>query len=106
MGRWTEHTSGDVGGHGDPVLCWVENGSRRVYNQGRGGPVHHMMVGPRHVTHEAKLLPAQSRTRIAVVWVKTLTAAAAKITQQHKGMDSDLLHQIPSPSSHFLYRIY
>ena len=41
MGRRTEHTSGDVGGRGGPILGRVENGPQRVYNQGRGGPVHH-----------------------------------------------------------------
>ncbi len=46
MGRWTEHTSGGAGGHGGPILGRVENGPRRAYNQGRGGPVHHTMVGP------------------------------------------------------------
>ena len=67
MGRRTEHTSGDADDRGGPILGRVENGPQCVYNQGRGGPVHHTMVGPRHVTREAKWekLLAQSRTRIA-----------------------------------------
>ncbi len=63
MGRRTKHTSGDAGGRGGPILGWVENGPQCVYNEGRGGPVHHTMVGPRRVTREVKKLPAQSRTR-------------------------------------------
>ncbi len=106
MGRRTEHTSGDADGRGGPILSRVENGPQHVYNKGRGGPVHHMMAGPQHVTRKAKRekLLAQSRTQIAVEWDETLTVK--KKTQQHEGMDSDLPRQIPSPSSHFLHRIY
>ena len=69
MGRWTEHISADGDGRRGPILGRTENGPRCVYNKGHGGPVHHMMVGPRHVTHEVKRekLPAQSHTRIAAV---------------------------------------
>ena len=68
MGRRTEHTSVDAAGRGGPILARTEDGPQRVYNKGRGGPVHHAMVGPQHVTCEAKQekLPAQLRTRIAV----------------------------------------
>ena len=52
MGQWTEHTSVGADGRGGPILDQLENGPQRVYNKGRGGPAHHMMVGPRHVTCE------------------------------------------------------
>ena len=69
MGRRTEHISVGADGRGGPILDRIENGPQRVYSKGHGGPVHHMMVGPQHVTREAKWgkLPAQSRTRIAAV---------------------------------------
>ena len=69
MGRRTEHISAGEDGRRGPILGRTENGPQRVYNEGRGGPVHHMMVGPRHVTREAKRekLLAQSRTQIAAV---------------------------------------
>ena len=69
MGRQTEHISGGEGDRGGPILGRIENGPQRIYNKGRGGPVHHMMVGPQHVTREAKWekLLAQSRTQIAAV---------------------------------------
>ncbi len=104
MGRQTKHISVDEGGRGGPILGRIENGPQCVFREGCGGPVHHMMVGPRHVTHAAKQekLPAQSRTRIAAVWVKTLMAKNKK----HGGMDSLPLRQIPSPSSHSLHHIY
>ena len=65
MEQRTEHISGGADGRGGPTLDWI--GPLRVYGKGRGGPVHHTMVGPQHVTREAKWekLPAQSRTRIA-----------------------------------------
>ena len=53
MGQWTEHISVGAGGRGGPVLGHAENGPQRIYRGKRGGPVHHMMVGPQHVTHVA-----------------------------------------------------
>ncbi len=105
MGRWTEHISADGGGRGGPVLGHTENGPQRIYHGKRGGPVHHMMVGPQHVTHEVQQekLPAQSRTRVAAVLVETLMGKKKK----HGGMDSDpSLYRIPSPSSHSQHHIY
>ena len=106
MGRRTEHTSVGADGHGGPILDRLENGPLRIYSKGRGGPVHHMMVGPRHVTCEAKRekLPAQSCTQLVAVQGETLMAAKKKM--KHGGMDSGPLRQIPSPSSHSLHHIY
>ncbi len=75
MGRWTEHISAGEGDHGGPVLSCTENGPQRAYHGKRGGPVHHMMVGPQHVTHGAKRekLLAQSRTQMVAVLVEMLT---------------------------------
>ena len=105
MGRRSEHISAGEGDRGGPVLGRIENGPQCAYHGKRGGPVHHMMVGPRHVTHEAKQekLPAQSRTQVAAVLVETLTGKKKK----HGGMDSDpFLYRIPSPSSHSQHHIY
>ena len=105
MGRRTEHISAGEGGRGGPILGRTENGPQRIYHGKRGGPVHHMMVGPRHVTHEAKQekLPAQLRTQVVAVLVETLMGKKKK----HGGMDSDpFLYQIPSPSSHSQHHIY
>ncbi len=106
MGRWTEHISAGEGDHGGPVLGRTENGPQCVYHGKHGGPVHHMMVGPRHVTHKAKRekLPAQLPTRVAAVLVEMLTGKKRK---KHGGMDSDLLlYRILSPSSHSQHHIY
>ncbi len=106
MGRRTEHISVDGGDRGGPVLGRTENGPRRAYHGKRGGPVHHMMVGPRHVTHGAKQekLLAQSHTRVVAALVETLTR---KKKMEHGGMDSNLfLCRILSPSSHSQHHIY
>ena len=100
MGQWTEHTSVGAGGCGGPVL-----GPQRVYRGERGGPVHHTMVGPQHMTRVAQRekLPAQSRTWVVAGRVKMLTEKKKK----HGGTDSDpFRYRIPSPSSHSLHRIY
>ena len=104
MGQRTEHISVGEGDRGGPILGRTENGPQCVYHRKHGGPVHHMMVGPRHITHEAKQekLPAQSCTRIAAVLDETLMEKKKK----HGGMDSVPLHRILSPSSHSQHRIY
>ena len=103
MGRRTEHISAGEGDRGGPVLGRTENGPQRAYHGKRGGPVHHMMVGPQHVTHGEKLL-AQSCTQVAAVLVEMLMG---KKKMKHGGMDSDpFLCQIPSPSSHSQHHIY
>ncbi len=53
MVRRSGHISAGADGRGGPVLDRIENGPQRIYGKGRGGPVHHTMVGPQHVTHEA-----------------------------------------------------
>ncbi len=75
MGRRTEHISAGEGDRGGPVLDHIENGPQRIYHEERGGPVHHTMVGPQHVTHEAKWekLLAQSHTQAVAVRVETQT---------------------------------
>ncbi len=106
MGRRTWHTSEDGDGHGGPVLDHSENGPQRASQGGRGGPVHHTMVGPQHETQGAKRkkLPAQSRTRVVAVPVGMLTK---KKKVEHRGMDSDpFLFWILSPSIRFLHHIY
>ncbi len=106
MGRQTEHISAGEGGHGGPVFGLTENGPQRAFHRKHGGPIHHMMVGPRHITHEAKWekLLAQLRTQIVVVLVEMLTE---KKKMKHGGMDSDpFLCQIPSPSSHSQHHNY
>ena len=106
MGRQTWHISVDEGGHGGPVLGHNENGPQRASHGERGGPVHHMMVGPQHVTHGAKRekLPAQSHTLVVAALVRTLTRKKKK---EHGGMDSDpFLDRILSPSILFRRHIY
>ena len=106
MGRRTWHISVDEGDRGGPILGHNENGPQRAFHGKRGGPVHHTMVGPQHVTHGAKQekLPAQSRTQVVAAPVEMLTR---KKTAEHEGMDSDpFLDRILSPSIHFRYRIY
>ena len=106
MGQRTWHISADEGDCGGPILSHNENGPQCVFHEERGGPVHHMMVGPQHVTRGAKWekLPAQSRTQVVAVPVETLTR---KKMTEHGGMDSDpFLDRILSPSIHFRYRIY
>ncbi len=49
MGQRTGHISVGVGGRGGP-----ENDPQRVYRGKHGGPVHHMMVGPQHVTRDMR----------------------------------------------------
>ncbi len=105
MGQRTWHISADGDGHGGPILD-SENGPQRASHGEHGGPVHHMMVGPRHKTQGAirEKLPAQSRTRVVAVPVGMLMR---KKKMEHGGMDSDpFLFRILSPSIHFLHHIY
>ena len=106
MGRRTWHISAGEGGRGGPILGHNENGPQRTFHGEHGGPIHHMMVGPQHVTHRVKWekLPAQSCTQVVAALVKMLTR---KKMMEHGGMDSDpFLDWILSPSIHFRYRIY
>ena len=106
MGQQTWHISADEGDHGGPILGHNENGPQRVFHEEHGGPVHHMMVGPQHVTRGAKRekLPAQSCTQVVALPVEMLMR---KKMMEHGGMDSDpFLDRILSPSIHFQYRIY
>ncbi len=105
MGRRTWHISADGDDHGGPILD-SENGPQRASHGERGGPVHHMMVGPRHETQGAirEKLPAQLRTWVVAVLVGTLMRTKK---MEHGGMDSDpFLFRILSPSIRFLHHIY
>ncbi len=104
MGQRTWRTSVDGGDHGGPALAQSGSGPQCISQGEHGGPVHHMMVGPRHEAKGVKQVKslAQSRTLIVAVPVEML-----KKKMERRGMDSDLFRfQIQSPSTHFQHHIY